>query len=285
MLPRVYNKTIENVTVALLDTLDEVYYEIVTSANVSVETRKVPINWGPWSKLESIRLENYTSEGGTKYYQSLPRMALSGPTLSWDPERSTSINELRYFYNESNSLNDVDGFFQQIQPVPYNFEYTLEIRSHSMDQWCQIVEQILPAFNPALYLSVKEFSYLNVKRQLPVVMGGATPNFENEPSTESNKRYISANIPITIAGFIYHNQDSTNKQKLIKYINSNYYVDMSTDVGGTSAVMTETYHTSGYEADTSGSPTSAVPTSGYEFSGYSDVSNAYWFTSAESYDI
>ena len=284
MIPNFYgNKTIENVTIALLDMFNDVYVQVLTSAGDEVQNYRVPITVGPRSKLYDIRKEGYTSEGGTKYYLQLPRMALSFPSLSYDQNRACATNNIRYFYATELEVQDMDTFITDIQPTPYNFEYTLSIRTNTMTEWTQIVEQFLPFFNPAAYIRIRELSSINIERDLKVSIGSVSPVFENDPQSETTKRSIICDISLTVEGWLYGSQDTF---KIIKYIDSKYYIDQSSELG-TSAVDVSYYSTSGIGVTSAGKPiTSAIPDSSvYSFSGESENSNLYWFTSATNYDI
>lgn len=283
MIPGYYgSNTISNITIALLNMFNDVYVQVLTSAGEEVQNYRVPITTGPRSKLYDIRLENYIPNG-TKYYLQLPRMALSFPSLSYDQNRAYATNNIRYFYAKNLEVQDMDTFITDIQPTPYNFEYTLSIRTNTMTEWTQIIEQFLPFFNPVAYIRIKELPSINIERDLKVSIGSVSPVFENDPQSETTKRSIISDISLTVEGWLYGSQDTS---KIIKYIDSKYYIDQSSGLG-TSAVNVSYYSTSGIGITSAGEPiTSAIPeTSAYSFSGESENSDLYWFTSATNYDI
>lgn len=262
------NNTIQNVTVALLSMFNQIYVQTVTSAGEVINNYRVPIDSAPKSKLYQIRKENYSSESepNQKYYVQLPRMVLSIPSLSYDPERAYATNEIRHFYIDALNVQDVDGFITDIQPVPYNFNYTLSMRTNLIEEWTQIIEQILPAFNPSAYLRIKEFPNLNIERDLQVnISPNIAPNFE-ESQTETTKRTISCDIQLTVNGWLYGIRGT---EKLIKYIDSRYLIN---------DVVSEQFVTSAV-TDLSAAP------SEYSFSALSDDKDTYLFTSAINYEI
>jgi hypothetical protein len=215
-----YPETIRNVTVSVLGMFDKFiikrYDKSPTkSANV-IKTIKVPITFGPSEKrqLEEIR-------GSQKGWQALPvpRMALFLNGIDYDSSRASGVNEIRHFYNTNLELSDLDSFFTDAQPAPYNFNFTLSIRTDSLSDFSQIVENIFPYFNPSRYIRVKEFNFLNIERDLPIIMAPFTTNF-TEPQEVNDDRRIDADIPLTIQGWMYR---PISSEKLIKIINTNYF--------------------------------------------------------------
>lgn len=264
------NNTIEKTTIALLNMFSNINIQMTKADGSVIKEYPVPISAGPRSKLYDIRKEDYSSEGGTKYYLQLPRMVITGPSLSYDPNRAYATNEIRHFYSDTLNIEDIDSFITDIQPVPYDFDFTLSIRTNRMMEWSQIIEQFLPAFNPSAYIRVKEFSNINIERDLKVTIGGIVPVFEGDPQTETTKRSIVSDIAITIKGWIYGYQSTA---KIIKYIDSSYIIDN----GNSEGVVSEEYITSGGYQD------SSIIPEDYSFSA-TDGEKIY-YTSAISYDI
>lgn len=275
-----YNRTIENYTKCILDLFNNINIQKYNTDKIPLETKHVYIDYGPKDKLYQRRKEDYSSEGGTKYYIQLPRMVLTGPSLSRDIERAVSTNSIRYWYIQALDIQDVDSFINDIQPTPYNFEYTLSIRTNRIEEWAQIVEQILPAFNPYVYIRTREIANLNVERDIPVGIGSINPIFENNPQSETTKRSIICDIPITVKGWLYGNQSSINN--MIKYIDSKYFVEDIEEGFDRTSVLVSQYNTSAAEYDNDGNIiTSAIPEY-YSFSGINNNDN-YYFTSGESF--
>ena len=55
-------------------------------------------------------------------------------------------------------------------PVPYNMQFELSVMTKLNDDALQIVEQILPYFQPAYNLTVELVEALQEKRDIPVVL-------------------------------------------------------------------------------------------------------------------
>lgn len=101
-----------------------------------------------------------------------------------------------------------------------------------MDHLFQIMENILPFFNPTNHLRIKEFEFLNMERDLRVQLESTNLEYPKEMGEEES-RYFNATISLNVHGYMYRPIDYA---KVIKYIKTNYIYD------GKNA---ETYSTSG----------------------------------------
>ena len=269
-----YPETIRGITVALLDVFNDIEVRRRDDNGDVAKTFKLPITFGPAEKYHYLRDEDGQQK---RYYLQLPRLALALTGFNYSSDRSTGVNENRYFFNEELGLELSSRFTKDAQPTPYDLTFTLYIRTESMDDFSQVIEQILPYFNPALHLRVKEFTGMNIERNLKVTLDGVSPEFL-DVQEENSKRYINGTINLTVNAYMYR---PISDSAIIKEIQSRYFVN-----NGTSAIMSEKFNTSGH------TETSAFPSSSdYILSGsldgsYSTVPNvsstAYYFTSAIS---
>jgi len=220
----------------------------------AIKTINVPISYGPMEKMHQIRKE---IENEKKYYLFVPKLALTLNDISYDSNRVIGANEDRYFYDSANyGLLDLTEYKSDLQPTPYDFTFNLGIRTESMDHFSQITENILPYFNPSLYLRVKEFSFLNIERDLKVTLEGF--NLEHsEQQTENEMRIINGNASLIVKGFMYK---PTENVKLIKTIQSTFNNDEITSISGADVDIDKdnSYNVSTYSinisGDISGSP-------------------------------
>lgn len=294
-----YPKTIKMVTTALLDVFNGIVIRkfddssIYTSAanQPYIQQYNVPLQFGPIEKAQTENLTHHyydvdNTEHGTRFYMMVPRMALVLNGIAYDPNRAYGVNEWRYWFSEAMELDsNASNVFSDYQPTPYNFYYSLSIRADKLDNLSQILENILPYFNPKLFLRVKEFSFLNIERDLPVAIDAVLPEFV-EDMADSDDRYVNANLNLTVEAFMYR---PWTRSKVIHVINSRYFVRdtyVTSSAPPTSAYsLAERYSTSGF--DTSGGifPASATAMSGLNTddlltSGHYDTSakDFYWAT-------
>ena len=76
-------------------------------------------------------------------------------------------------------------------PVPYNMQFDLNIMCKLNDDALQIVEQILPFFQPSYNLTVNLVSEINEKRDIPVVLENVSFQDEYEGDLHQDEFYIT----------------------------------------------------------------------------------------------
>lgn len=138
---------------------------------------KVPISYAPKrSYLDRIR-ENANLDTDTKVAIKLPRMSFEITGFSYDQSRQ--LQKTNNFTQAGSTINTRNKFFQF---VPYRISFQLNIYTKSQDDAVQIVEQILPYFNPQYTLTIKPFSnFPDVKEDVPIALTGIsfTDDYEN----------------------------------------------------------------------------------------------------------
>ena len=87
----------------------------------------------------------------------LPRMAFEMLSIQYDPTRRVSlVQQNRAVNNTTNTLN------AQYAPSPYNIQVGFYIYTKNQDDGLQILEQILPYFNPDFNLSINSIPQLGI---------------------------------------------------------------------------------------------------------------------------
>lgn len=116
-----------------------------------------------------------------------------------------------------------DGLSAQMMyaPVPYNYSFTLDIYVDYMDDGLQIIEQILPYFQPEFNIVVEDVPELNIKRDVPIQLESVemVDSFEGD---FGEFRIVNWQLNFTVQGFIY---PPITDQKVIKKIITNYSFD------------------------------------------------------------
>ena len=129
---------------------------------------KVPLAYGPTQKFLA-RLEQ-TADLNKSTAMSLPRMSFEFTGLTYDPARKVTTTQ--QFTTKDPTTGNITK--KVYMPVPYNMQFELSIMTKLNDDALQIVEQILPYFQPAYNLTVNLVGSINEKRDIPIVLENIT---------------------------------------------------------------------------------------------------------------
>ena len=129
---------------------------------------KVPLAYGPTQKFLA-RLEQ-TADLNKSTAMSLPRMSFEFTGLTYDPTRKVTTTQ-QFTVKDPTSASTTK---KNYMPVPYNMAFELSIMAKLNDDALQIVEQILPYFQPAYNLTVNLVGSINEKRDVPIVLENIT---------------------------------------------------------------------------------------------------------------
>lgn len=193
----------------------QVYNYTSGTSNTVTQIIDVPVKYGVSDKAY---LFNVQQESGKKYYPKIPSIMVSLNSIDYDSSRAASVNEFRQFYDSKLDLSQVESFIENYQPAPYNFNHTVELYTESMDHVLQLMENILPYFNPTNYLRIKEFDGINIERNIKVEYKGCSFEYPSEMS-EEQFRYFSCKLNFEIQGILYR---PISSEAMIKFINANY---------------------------------------------------------------
>lgn len=150
---------------------------------------KVPLSYAPKQKyLERIR-ENPDLYTDTQVAIKLPRMSFEITNFAYDTTRQ--LTKTSTFNTVGTDTTNRKKFFP---PVPYTINFQLNAYAKSQDDALQIVEQILPYFNPQYTLTIKPFptDYPDFKEDIPIIIQGVSFQDDFEGQVESRRTIIYA---------------------------------------------------------------------------------------------
>jgi hypothetical protein len=168
---RFYWGTIRKAIVAFGNMFNSITVERKDANGNVVQVQKVPLAYSPKQKfLTKIR---QLPEIDTQNVQIvLPRMGFEMVSLDYDPNRKVSPIQQTRTVNSSTTAS------AQYAPSPYNINVLLYIYAKNQDDGLQIIEQILPYFNPDYNLTLKAIPELDIKNDLPIILN--TIGFEDD---------------------------------------------------------------------------------------------------------
>lgn len=165
MLQKFYHSTIRKAIVGFGNLFNDIYIDRFDANGNAAQTLKVPLSYAPRQKFLA-RIQALTTDQTSREYQViLPRMAFEMLSIEYDPTRRVSlVQQNRAVNNTANTVN------AQYAPSPYNVQVGLYVYVKNQDDGLQILEQILPYFNPDFNLSINAIPDLGIKNDLPIVL-------------------------------------------------------------------------------------------------------------------
>ena len=144
---------------------------------------KVGLSYGPQQKYLAKIQEQ--AELSKSVAITLPRMSFEMNNIQYDPARKVGVTQTF----KVNDTSD-DKMKKVFMPVPYNIGFELNIFSKLNDDALQIIEQILPYFQPSFTLTVDLVSAIGEKRDIPVVLDNISFQDDYEGSFEVRRALI-----------------------------------------------------------------------------------------------
>jgi len=163
-----YHEILRRTVIAFGSLFNEISIRHKNNDDNVVSIIKVPLAYGPTQKFLA-RLEQ--SANLNKPVQiTLPRMSFEFIGLAYDPTRKATTTQTFI----AKSVEDGKEVKKTYLPVPYNMQFELSIMSKLNDDALQIIEQILPYFQPAYTMSVELVDVINEKRDVPIILENIT---------------------------------------------------------------------------------------------------------------
>ena len=180
----------------------------------SDEVMKVPLAYGPKQKFLA-RLDQVPDPTNKRVQITLPRISFEINSITYDSTRKVSPTQKIKIASTTDKNKNV------FMPVPYNIGFELGIIAKNQEDGLQILEQILPVFQPHYNLSVKLLTSVNEIKDVPVVL----TNVEYEDDYEgdfSTRRAIIYTLQFTAKTYLY---GPVTESKIIKKAVTDYYTD------------------------------------------------------------
>jgi len=177
----------------------------------------VPIAYGPIQKFLA-RIEQ-VPDLKKRVAITLPRMSFEMTGIQYDSSRKSSTMQTFKTIDKSNN-NELTKVFM---PVPYNVNIRLSIMSKLNEDALQIVEQILPYFQPHFNLTVDLVSSIGEKRDIPMILERITMDDQYEGDF-TTRRILIYTLDFTAKTYLFGPVGNGN-EALIKQVQVDYYTD------------------------------------------------------------
>jgi len=145
---------------------------------------------------------------------TLPRMSFEFTGLFYDSQRKVTTTQ--FFVSKDSNNNELRRAYM---PAPYNMEFELNIYTKTNDDMLQIIEQILPYFQPHYTLTVDLVDKIGEKKDVPIILNSLSMDdtYEGDFST---RRALIYTLKFTAKTYLFGPVSNEDVSKdIIKKVN------------------------------------------------------------------
>jgi len=203
-----YNEGMRKTTIAFGQIFNNIVLKRKDSSNNLIQSIKVPLAYAPKEKF-LVRLDQQSNLESREFATTLPRMGFEISGIRYDGSRKLTRIQ-KYKTVKSNVEGKILDY--NYTPVPYDISYNLNIFTATAESGLQIVEQILPFFQPDYTVTINQIPELNIKRDVPIILNNI--QYEDSYSGDfTQRRAVIYSLTFTAKTYLY---GPTLTQKVIK---------------------------------------------------------------------
>ena len=212
-----YNEAVRKTVVGFGTLFNNIELKKTVDGQV-LEVEKVPLAYGPKQKF-LYRLQGNPVDG-KKVAITLPRLYFEMTGIDYDSGRKTpAVTKTKAVVNP-NSEEAAKEVRTQYVPVPYNIGFEVGILAKSQDDGLQILEQILPFFQPSFSMSIKFIPDMDEVKDVAVVLNSV--DFDDDWEDDfTTRRSLTYTMQFTAKTWIYGpytKADVIRKSRIIETI-------------------------------------------------------------------
>jgi len=211
-----YHETIRKVVVAFGTMFNNISLVRKNGDGKVIQSMKVPLAYGPRQKF-LVRLAE-DPDLTKQVAVTLPRIGFEINGLTYDPSRK--LNRIQKF--KKTKTGNSKKLETQYMPVPYNVGFELYILAKNSDDALQIVEQILPYFQPEYTLTLNDMAEMGIKRDVPIVLNSISYEDDYEGDF-ANRRALIYTLSFTAKFYLY---GPVTSQSVIKTVQVDQFTDL-----------------------------------------------------------
>jgi hypothetical protein len=213
-----YHKRVRMAVSVFGSLFNDLYVLRQNSSGETISQVKVPLSYAPKrSFLERLEQLRGGEEQERRVAMKLPRMSFEITSVAYDATRQLPKT------NTFGSIIDNDANKKNIfyTSTPYTLAFDLNIYAKSQDDALQIVEQIIPYFNPQYTISVKPFAdHPSIKEDVPISLTGVNFSDDFEGSV-GDRRTIVYTLSFEMKISFYGPNQTSG---IVREVNTNLYI-------------------------------------------------------------
>jgi hypothetical protein len=199
-----YNEILRKTIISFGTLFNNISIKHTNSSDDVISTIKVPLGYGPTEKFLARLQQSPNLDKSIAI--TLPRMSFEFTGLTYDPSRKLTTTQT-FIAKDSNTGTETKKMYM---PVPYNMQFELSVMSKLNDDILQIVEQILPYFQPSYNLTISLVDSIEEKKDIPIVLENITmqDDYEGDFST---RRVLLYTLRFTAKTYLFGPVSSATK--------------------------------------------------------------------------
>lgn len=208
-----YNETIRKTVIAFGTLFNNIKIKRFAADGKAINQIKVPVAYGPMQRFLA-RIEQQANFDDNVAI-SLPRISFELTSYAYDPSRKSS--PITKFTGKGTDKTKHKKIFL---PVPYEIGFRLSFATKQQDDSLQILEQILPHFQPSFNVTVNMLEGVEEKRDIPFTL--ANVSFVDEYEGDfSTRRFIQYDLDF-VAKTYFYTEVPTDESGIIKKVQVDY---------------------------------------------------------------
>ena len=215
MFGHFYNQGMRKMTVAFGQVLNNIQIKR-TGSDSTIQSIRVPLAYAPKEKF-LVRLDQQPNLEDRQFAVTLPRMGFEISGIEYDGSRKlTKVQKFKTTKTNTGVMNF------NYMPVPYNISYNLYCFTATAEGGLQIVEQILPYFQPDYTVTINVVPEMGIKRDVPIVLNNI--NYEDSYSGDfESRRAVIYTLNFTAKTYLY---GPASTQKVIRETQADMHTDL-----------------------------------------------------------
>ena len=212
-----YHGTTKKLIIAFGSVFNNIHVQRTEADGTLIKDIQVPLAYESRKKYLARLIQD------SKKNRQVPRMGFIMTGLAADYSRA--VNQMNEYKFTSATPNKATIMYT---PIPYNYNFTLDIYVDYMDDGLQIIEQILPYFQPDFNVVMEEVPALELKRDIPIELTGLDmlDEFEGE---FSEQRIVNWSLTFEVKGWLY---PPIREQEIVESVEVTYTLPDIVDEDG-----------------------------------------------------
>ena len=208
-----YNEGLRKLTIAFGQLFNNIIIQNTSSTGAITRRIKVPLAYAPKEKFLTRIDQQANLQDDRKVAETLPRLGFEITGLAYDPSRK--INKMQKMIRVKSGEDGKKMNFNYT-PVPYNINFSLYSFTATAENGLQIIEQILPFFQPEYTVTMNVVPELSLVRDIPIIMNNV--QYEDSYTGDfTRRRAVIYTLNFTAKTYLY---GPMSNQGVIKSVQS-----------------------------------------------------------------